>query len=124
VARAVIVVKGKGQFLEMGKEIPPHIRFDIGAYGMTPIGHKIRKGGTEDIETHHKAHHDEEKAVQIRGEQFFYRVFSHHGKEHVGRRDQRSAEHIRGEEYPVGAVVGGEYGKYGPVEILFIMHVS
>jgi hypothetical protein len=121
-AGTVIVIKRKGQFLKMIKKVPPHIRLNIGAHSVSPIGYKIGKGGAEDIQGNHKAHHNKKETVQICGEQFFYRVFGHHGEHHIGPRDQGGAKHIRRKEFPVGTVVGSEYGNYRPVKAMFISH--
>jgi hypothetical protein len=120
----VVVKKGKGQFLQMFKEIPPHVRLNKGPHGMSPIGYKIGKTHPQKVEKEHKGCHDKEKPVLQGGQQFFYRIFGHHGEKQIRKSYEGCEKHIRPKEFPVGPVIGCEDLQYRFVKGLFAVHIA
>ena len=112
-ARADVVIEGEGQGLDMGEDVPPHVRLDEGAQPVAPVADDILQdrpgevGAHEaDDEQHEGAH---QSAVQGHGrEKGAQDVLGHQGERHVHGGDHQRAGEVQHKQTDMGPIVGQE----------------
>ena len=121
-AGAVLVIKGKGQVLHMGKEIGADIRLDAHTQQVSPIGDDEGEHALEHIGQQQHGHEGEEGTVQAPGQQLVECVTGNHGEQQVHQADAQRADHVQQEDGQMGSVIRHEDAQIAAAPHLFRGH--
>ena len=97
--------------MDMGEDVPPHVRLDEGAQPVAPVADDELQNGAQDIGTDQAAQEQHEGLHQgvvhsHGGDEGAQNVLGHQGERYVhGGDDQRTGE-IQGEQALMGPIIG------------------
>ena len=106
-ARPRFIVEGEAELLQMGEYVVAHIRFDINAQHVPPVGDYVGAYRADYVHEYRRAYEYQKRAERFRAgrDVIVQRVPRHDGIDDVHRRDYERAEHIEGKELHMPPVI-------------------
>ena len=97
--------------MNVGEDIPPHVRFDEGAQPVAPVADDVLKRGSDEVRTdeatdeQHKEPH-QSAVVGHGGQKRTQQILGHQGEGHINGGDHQGAGQIKDEKTQMGPVIG------------------